>query len=457
MQLSEQQISEIFLKTADRLNGQRNPVEFARAIEEALRAQADARPAGHFFKASRVHPWVQVEKECPNAVPLYTHPEASAPGLSEREIADTVNKVRDIALQFHATQQLRERIARVLVPILTRASAAPSPGLSEDEWLALAERHIRADWNSEQPDGYLNAVKALVQDAMSLTRASAATVGEASKLGLTGDRLTEEKAAHIMQRDGYEVTGYVLAQPDGRRCIVEKSAVRWLNKDQMWEVMHPSEAAQQQAEPVHEADYCTESNCRRCNTPKALRTPDMDHAGLGSKPKAAKQQAGHVGQACGDSAEHVGIQQAEPGADERAAYLFIAMDDDHGAHLTYCKDREGVTSAVGVAMYMPYDPSDVDQAETVSAHVDTLLEDGVVTFEGDPPLYLYRIASNLAAQSGQRAGVAEGWVLVPKKITNSMIYAASDVPSGIAGSPPHWQHVWDAMLAVAPTQQQEGV
>ena len=43
-------------------------------------------------------------------------------------------------------------------------------------------------------------------------------------------------------------------------------------------------------EPVREADYCTESNCRRCNTPKALRTPDMDHAGLGSKPQAAQQQ-----------------------------------------------------------------------------------------------------------------------------------------------------------------------
>lgn len=122
-------------------------------VAEALRPQADARPAGHFFKASRVHPWVQVEKGCPNAVPLYIHPEAS------------------------------------------------SPGLSEDEWLALAERHIRADWNSEQPDGYLNAVKALVQDAMSLTRASAATVGEPNaRRPLTADEVAaqyDEQGIHI--------------------------------------------------------------------------------------------------------------------------------------------------------------------------------------------------------------------------------------------------------------------
>ncbi|AST86256.1 hypothetical protein CIG66_07170 [Ralstonia pseudosolanacearum] len=72
---------------------------------------------------------------------------------------------------------------------------------------------------------------------------------EPSKLGLTDDSLTEEKAAHIVERDGFAVTGYVLALLDGRRCIVEKSAVRWLNKDQMWAVMHPSEDDPQQAEP----------------------------------------------------------------------------------------------------------------------------------------------------------------------------------------------------------------
>lgn len=48
------------------------------------------------------------------------------------------------------------------------------------------------------------------------------------------------------------------------------------------------------------------------------------------------------------------------------------------------------------------------------------------------------------------AGEAQqGHVLVPKKVTNAMIDAANAVPSGFAGSPPHWQFVWDAMLAAA--------
>lgn len=38
--------------------------------------------------------------------------------MKDHEIAKTVNELRDIALQFHNTQQLRERIARVVVPLL---------------------------------------------------------------------------------------------------------------------------------------------------------------------------------------------------------------------------------------------------------------------------------------------------------------------------------------------------
>ncbi len=44
---------------------------------------------------------------------------ASAPvGLTERQIADTVNTLRDVAIRFHDTQQLRERIAAVVTPLL---------------------------------------------------------------------------------------------------------------------------------------------------------------------------------------------------------------------------------------------------------------------------------------------------------------------------------------------------
>lgn len=56
---------------------------------------------------------------------------------------------------------------------------------------------------------------------------------------LTNDRLTAEKAAHICDRDGFRVSGVVLRAGDGRCCIVEQSAVRWLEADEMWNVMFP--------------------------------------------------------------------------------------------------------------------------------------------------------------------------------------------------------------------------
>lgn len=53
------------------------------------------------------------------------------------------------------------------------------------------------------------------------------------------DRLTREKAAHIIARDGFVVSGVVLTKPNGSVCIVDKSAVRWLTGDELFRVMHP--------------------------------------------------------------------------------------------------------------------------------------------------------------------------------------------------------------------------
>ena len=46
-----------------------------------------------------------------------------------------------------------------------------------------------------------------------------------------------------MKRDGYEITGFILCNPKtGQRCLVEMSAVRWLDKDSAWWLMHESPA-----------------------------------------------------------------------------------------------------------------------------------------------------------------------------------------------------------------------
>ena len=50
------------------------------------------------------------------------------------------------------------------------SGAADLPeALTADQWLDLAIRHANKDWNSAQPDGYANAVKALCADFAALT------------------------------------------------------------------------------------------------------------------------------------------------------------------------------------------------------------------------------------------------------------------------------------------------
>jgi hypothetical protein len=80
---------------------------------------------------------------------------------------------------------------------------------------------------------------------------------------------------------------------------------------------------------------------------------------------------------------------------------------------------------------------------------DIFMAHGFTIKEGQTDLkpYVYDAARALLAS---KPAVPEGWRLVPEKVTNAMIDAANDTPSGIAGTPPHWQWVWDAMLAAAP-------
>lgn len=60
-----------------------------------------------------------------NVRPLYAEP-MPAPSLKDNEIAQLVNALRDCAVEFHAAQQLRERIAAIVVPAL-RGVRSPMP------------------------------------------------------------------------------------------------------------------------------------------------------------------------------------------------------------------------------------------------------------------------------------------------------------------------------------------
>lgn len=51
--------------------------------------------------------------------------------------------------------------------------------------------------------------------------------------------LTHRKARDIIARNGYALTGFVLTDTDGRKCIVDMSAVRWFDKpEDFFRLMH---------------------------------------------------------------------------------------------------------------------------------------------------------------------------------------------------------------------------
>lgn len=55
--------------------------------------------------------------------------------------------------------------------------------------------------------------------------------------------LTESKTKTIISK-GYKITGYVLTHDDGRKAISDMQAVRWLEQDQFWKIMHPAPAGE---------------------------------------------------------------------------------------------------------------------------------------------------------------------------------------------------------------------
>ncbi len=56
-------------------------------------------------------------------------------------------------------------------------------------------------------------------------------------------KLTRDKAKHILTvSPTYQITGLVMTTPGGDKCIVDSSAVRWLTKEQSWEIMHNADA-----------------------------------------------------------------------------------------------------------------------------------------------------------------------------------------------------------------------
>ena len=145
-----------------------------------------------------------------------------------------------------------------LAVVLARVahSAADAGKTRHDIGLLLLDAIERApavslayDWRSaslaaiSHLDAALDVPAPVVQALLKLKAALAEpdAVGRAA-IGATGDRLTDSKALGIIARDGYRHTGFVLSSDaaDREKCIIDLSAVRWLDADSFWKIMHPT-------------------------------------------------------------------------------------------------------------------------------------------------------------------------------------------------------------------------
>lgn len=57
--------------------------------------------------------------------------------MKDHEIRELVNQIRDIAIEYHGTQQLRERIAHVIHAAMLQSGNSP---VITDRWIPVSER-----------------------------------------------------------------------------------------------------------------------------------------------------------------------------------------------------------------------------------------------------------------------------------------------------------------------------
>ena len=60
-------------------------------------------------------------------------------------------------------------------------------------------------------------------------------------MGQFGKNLTAVKTAEIIERDGSVVTGFVVTDKYGNVGIIDKGAVKWIDKDKFYGMMHVDE------------------------------------------------------------------------------------------------------------------------------------------------------------------------------------------------------------------------
>ncbi|WP_390881702.1 DUF551 domain-containing protein [Enterobacter cancerogenus] len=119
------------------------------AMKLAL-ASLEAEPAIHRWRRVTVepygpYPWhygnfIGFSKPVEGIEDEYYYSATPAPvSVKDHQIRELVNELRDIAVEYHGTQQLRERIARTVRAAMLQGADGNSP-VMPDGWVACSER-----------------------------------------------------------------------------------------------------------------------------------------------------------------------------------------------------------------------------------------------------------------------------------------------------------------------------
>lgn len=125
------------------------PAEEAEELARMILAAMDSKPVAYISKSDfdAGYPHILARRDFNKACTMPVYAAQPAPVvLKDHQIRELVNQLRDIAIEYHGTQQLRERIARVLRAAMlqaepvTKANKLGNSPVIPDRWIPVSER-----------------------------------------------------------------------------------------------------------------------------------------------------------------------------------------------------------------------------------------------------------------------------------------------------------------------------
>jgi hypothetical protein len=146
--------------------------------------------------------------------------------------ADIIMAMQAPALTFRGSAQAQNADALVPQPDQSEASDAPAPGASVEQVEAICDAYESGVGHGLQCDGHHSGSAFANRDAGMAYEIGYQEGESRASAASRPNPMCEHKTDHIIERDGYEKTGYVLKKAGERICVSDGGAVAWFTLDQ---------------------------------------------------------------------------------------------------------------------------------------------------------------------------------------------------------------------------------